>query len=103
MKHTPGPWKAFLKNGIVAVTTASGKEVIHWSGFDSSEFSTNTDEANARLIAAAPELLDALNKTRQGYRNLIELKLLPSAAYEDATREYIAVMDAAIAKAEGPA
>lgn len=65
MSHTAGPWKAFISNGVIAVMAASGKEIIHWSGFDSSEYSSKTDEANAVLIAAAPELLDALKKNQE--------------------------------------
>lgn len=63
MSHTPGPWEFFgavhdedgepgffsITNGIIEVAnTASG------------DVPTHTEEANARLIAAAPDLLAAL-------------------------------------------
>jgi len=60
MTHTPGPWKPFVNNSVVAVMKGgSRKEVIKWTGFDGSDF-PNDVEANARLIAAAPDLLAAL-------------------------------------------
>ena len=62
-KHTPGPWKA--ENG----TGSGGKgwgcwEVFACDGPETYIAGSNRDnpdqEANARLIAAAPELLEAL-------------------------------------------
>jgi hypothetical protein len=52
MKHTPGPWEAIGSNvasddGMVAITK------VLWPG------DNERDAANARLIAAAPELLAA--------------------------------------------
>lgn len=64
MKHTPGPWLLSHHNAPIAdtgdydlVTTIDGSDnhrVADW--FNGSE----VDEANAKLIAAAPELLSAL-------------------------------------------
>lgn len=59
-KHTPGPWKAYRHQfGIGVLSTAVGADVAHCHGLDSLRAD---DEvlANAQLIAAAPELLDAL-------------------------------------------
>ena len=64
-KHTPGPWTAtwthgsrcaihcgaWMSQGTVAVVLAAGND---------GDFSRETAEATARLIAAAPDLLDAL-------------------------------------------
>ena len=51
-KHTPGPWAA-TKNGNI--TSADRKVLIATlSGIN------DEDESNARLIAAAPDLLEAL-------------------------------------------
>ena len=61
-EHTPGPWAVFNKSGVVAIIRPDNKEVIHWCGFDSSDF-PNAARANARLIAKAwliPELVEAL-------------------------------------------
>lgn len=81
-KHTPGPW---LLNQYGEPVDASG-EVILAKGLAL----TNSDEAkaNSRLIAAAPELLEAL-KLLLAARKDFELMTAASAA------------ETAIAKAEG--
>jgi hypothetical protein len=52
-QHTPGPWKT---NGDPYVSTADGKRSIAFCDTRHG----HEDRANARLIAAAPELLEAL-------------------------------------------
>lgn len=59
-------------------------------------------EANARLIAAAPELLAELKRAAQGLRNLVELGLLESM-YAKVASLYAEQYDMVIAKAEGAA
>ena len=65
MKHTPGPWKVEeyqnyfeiwpdRKSGAVQIIAATH----HWE----CEAWKNDDRANARLIAAAPELYDAIKR-----------------------------------------
>ena len=65
MQHTPGPWRVFDKPGTLAVMgpakTDQHNEVVHWSGFDSSHYPDQA-KANARLIAAAPEMQRLLSK-----------------------------------------
>lgn len=88
MKHTPGPWRVVVDDSASQVTgfpciEADNYQVVGTEGmYDDIE----TDFANAHLIAAAPDLLEAL-------KNLLADNLMetPStiAAY------------AAIAKAEG--
>ena len=68
-KHTPGPWK--LDGGIMAKLEGHDVQITcisrtHWCGNMTAEekrleaiFSAQ-EPANARLIAAAPELLEAL-------------------------------------------
>ena len=51
-KHTPGPWKYITWHGQHGVHDAMDNDVCETFGEDA--------EANARLIAAAPELLEAL-------------------------------------------
>lgn len=62
-KHTDGPWVVFEEGGIIGVTPSGqnrGKgDVAHFSGFDSAR-TLEEERANARLSAAAPELLEAL-------------------------------------------
>ena len=62
-KHTPGPWNISSANRYAinacgrGIATAHGVDDVNYS-----EFFPSTEEAaaNARLIAAAPELLEAL-------------------------------------------
>jgi hypothetical protein len=81
--HTPGPWRvARLRSGAWAVVDRGTRDIVPsiFTQRDGGE-----DEANARLIAAAPDLLAAL-------KYLLELG-------GDDDRRITA--DAAIAKAEG--
>lgn len=103
MSHTPGPWIADQPfEGHVA--NASGRLVCSAMGhYDGEEHTRKENVANARLIAAAPELLAALKAiwafdeirsatdcgpTNEGY---------PSPELFAAR----AAVEAAIAKAEG--
>ncbi len=61
-KHTPGPWKQ-EGNNIVADYTATCGVVASVSAMPN-KWET---EANARLIAAAPELLEALRDVMGWY------------------------------------
>jgi len=62
-KHTAGPWRARRNdpNGdrfILYTGTDSGQAFSHFQGWSSDGLTTEEeDEANARLIAAAPDLL----------------------------------------------
>lgn len=65
MKHTPGPWKLYQaqEHSTLEVQdgcgTHSKNAVVHWAGFDSSDKPQAEKLANARLITAAPDLLEA--------------------------------------------
>ena len=54
-RHTPGPW---VWNEWTWLDGADGKPVLEYAGCGSHECEVN--EANARLIAAAPALVEAL-------------------------------------------
>ena len=56
MKHTPGPWDVC---GDVDITGPQG-EFVATAHVPGSEVGTAREYANARLIAAAPDLLEAL-------------------------------------------
>lgn len=96
--HTPGQWKV-VNNGLghaVIVVGPTGKQ--HTACIESlksniQEYEIEELEANARLIAAAPELLKALNAC-------LVCLTLDSDMEEDFSKE-IKLAKNAIAKAEG--
>jgi hypothetical protein len=90
MAHTPGPWQA-LSTEIVSTARPDHDCVV-------ADVLSEDYEADARLIAAAPELLHGL---KAAVASIVEL-----AQYEEAARDMAATGwfdDAvkAIAKAEG--
>ncbi len=86
MSHTPGPWTALKKN-VWSVQNDELTEIATvgttTSGMDAEK------EANARLIAAAPDLLEACKRAYD---------LLHDDDYED---DGTGFLDAVIEKAEG--
>jgi hypothetical protein len=56
-KHTPGPWRVVDSWNDYMVESQNGEEII-WQ--DGPHHTPAIKEADARLIAAAPDLLDAL-------------------------------------------
>lgn len=62
MKHTAGPW---MQDKYGNVQTPSGNTLVT-EGVALGGCSTEETRANARLIAAAPELLDAHEPDRTG-------------------------------------
>lgn len=59
MKHTPGPWQ--ILDGAILCDKVNQYGNFHIASFSrGDEQITDEDKANAKLIAAAPELLKAL-------------------------------------------
>ena len=92
IKPTPGPW-AVARMTPCRVDTASGSISISWSSNNDSGAREREAEANARLIAAAPELLEALQKMLPELRGL--------SIVSDTAAEMLREAEAAIAKATG--
>lgn len=106
-KHTPGPWE--IRGGLDSM------EVVKWTGDRSYRFialtdstydrgriggrNTAEDEANANLIAAAPELLEAAKHTCDYLDSLIQRTRTPEV--ELILRKLRGELEDAIAKAEG--
>ena len=91
-KHTPGPWR--LDNrGTTYIVDKPGDGYITRDicRMDSSTMSAFHQEGNARLIAAAPDLLDALQQWAHAVEIGDEVELINASA----------ARDAAIAKAIG--
>lgn len=96
--HTPGQWESDWVG-----TKPHGSAVV-WLGENTSErivvMGSGNDEANARLIAAAPEMLAALKEARDLLASLpADLKELETMGAEDTACKMLE----AIAKAEGGA
>lgn len=93
-KHTPGPWSQDKYGNVIS----ADKETIKVEGVSLSGRSTEETRANARLIAAAPELLAALEAMLEAVRQNID-GIPPTADQIFAKAGHSAV--AAIAKATG--
>jgi len=102
MNHTPGPWKARIKERGAEVRTNSEAEVYlgyfaHSNTTSAADFYSTTNEeciANAELAAAAPEMLDALRLVREVYeyksdidnnQNWVELNNMNTCAFTAVT------------------
>jgi hypothetical protein len=82
-RHTPGPWKWNEHyNGLEGV----GQSVLKYADYEGMWLSFNNYEADAQLIAAAPELLAALER-------------VVNEAADDDMDDWFANARAAIAKA----
>lgn len=97
MAHTPGPWENHKWNSEEHQISAKGGTIALVS-HDHSLVPEDEADANARLIAAAPDLLEACHNAIEAYHILaitdISLRL---PGFEDC----LAALNAAIAKAEG--
>ena len=100
-EHTPGPWRAAKMHTLVGIRAGSGASVKRIARVYKASTATGiTDaegEANAQLIAAAPNLLAACRATLDG---------IDHACRDDGWRDsmlhtLIPRLAAAIARAEG--
>jgi len=58
-KHTPSPWYADLEKGVIRVDNKKGIQIAALIGYAASLGDAREEQhANARLIAAAPELME---------------------------------------------
>lgn len=104
-KHTPGPWQADLGEAFHIREQDGGRvaQLVFTNGRHGMKGRRNGNEvaANARLIAAAPDLLEALEEIRDilWSRPDISDRLRPLMGFaEEATNQKAA---RAIAKARG--
>jgi len=78
-KHTPGPWRSKKARTLIHVQGDSpiceisvSANHIHEDSPGAKASYIATQEANARLIAAAPDLLDALQALFDSYKQLAD-------------------------------
>lgn len=102
IKHTPAPWRVssesprIIQKDYRAIGSDAGFLIASTMGHDNSGFYASEQEAdaNARLIAAAPELLEALEACTKAMASVLpDFNPYDQAAYDKAR--------AAIAKAKG--
>lgn len=105
-KHTPGPWQIVIDDDgnplsgrpMVAAAPELDCAIVHWDGFVQSYWrSARGDKeihANARLIAAAPDLLKALEELADLFDAMVSGEYRPDSYTTQPAR-------AAIAKAKG--
>lgn len=93
-QHTPGPW--FVHGG-----EAKDVCVVSRSGLVTLVSRTHGDVANARLIAAAPDLLAALRIAADELEKAVARSLPLSKAHLAAQAPVVVDARAAIAKATG--
>ena len=70
-KHTPGPWR-FIEQGdanMYGMVTAGNRWIISFR--QNGELMSETELANAKLMAAAPELLEALKLILSDIKQLL--------------------------------
>jgi len=101
-KHTPGPWKAHFEEAYYVTGPDLGRVAMMMNlkgayGLGGRR-SGNESAANCRLIAAAPELLEALKEITADYADRFDLD---SPSTNPGIKSSIRQARAAIAKAEG--
>lgn len=85
-KHTPGPWKVYGAAEELVIHAGEEREVITIiPRFITSEGigGIKKKEANANLIAAAPELLEALEELSNEFKSLYSISLMKKYEVED--------------------
>lgn len=101
-QHTPGPWCVEDPMDFELTIVEAGKETHEWrfiascslpDGDNDQDFTSGEVQANARLIAAAPELLAACQE-------IVRTGLLEEAMHGD-QRAAVALCEAAISLATG--
>ena len=106
-EHTKGPWELGRNGDIEAGDVFSADRVSICNVYDATLKcqqieARNEAFANARLIAAAPDLLEALQQTKNVIRNILTDSQLDTRLPCGVTiRKYSKSIDAAIAKATG--
>ena len=66
-KHTQGEWWKYQSDSNISILASQGKNDTHIAQIDNN---TKEDIANAKLIAAAPELLKCANDFMLAYDSL---------------------------------
>jgi len=98
MTHTPGPWRVIEKVGFSVYPEDSPVYIAFMNN------ARSNCEANANLMAVAPEMLRELEDLREefeGLRNIAKNHSKPIHFQESALEKYVIELDEIIAKAKG--
>lgn len=95
-QFTPGPWHVDGFHMSAVIRQDAEGQWLSVAQCDTDSFPNKNWKADARLIAAAPELYEACKRASD------ELKLSREyGLYDDETRALVAALDAALSKATG--
>lgn len=97
LKHTPGPWKYAL----AVVNNAPNVFVVTNGKWGSPNIIVTENEANARLIASAPTMLEALIEAREYIEGQIDIASEPNfdgSPRPNKAMQLSTILDAAIRK-----
>lgn len=107
-KHTPGPWTVFVRPATKTLELqAKSKPIVHWTGFDQADQEGGQKVANAHLMAAAPDMLDALRFQLAAVNDLIREHEVALTGHRVSPHFHACLcnmrddLEAAITKAEG--
>jgi hypothetical protein len=96
-QHTPGPWFIGSGNGENSIRAKNGRMKLYYDGCTTlypicnivSGWNTEEDNANLRLIAAAPQMLEALRTALEAMGDTYDARDA-AGAEGDQLREQIA-------------
>jgi hypothetical protein len=110
MSHTPGPWTVegeSSNDGEAEVIVAENRTICwtanSWATDSDEEVISREDRANARLIAAAPELLHSLKAAVESINEACHYEDTEECAEAFASAVWFLDAVKALAKAEGSA
>lgn len=72
LQHTPGPWEILKQAPPFQIGIGTDKYTIAYTSVNVDRSLNEVQEANAKLIAAAPDLLRALMDIMDGNKTAIE-------------------------------
>lgn len=106
VKHSPGPWKAIRNSCYYDIKTAQDDYCQGIAGTHQNKYigvDEDVEKANANLIAAAPDMYEALQRANQFITNGIELGYIrmPDADLQDPASETPGIIRKALKKANG--
>ena len=91
--HTPGPWIVQKEDVSIYAGSIRVADVRGWGGLQYKPDGAEEMDANARLIAAAPDLLGALCWAIRAHEQAVEGHAPTDAGYADWFRKALALVD----------